>query len=107
MRTPRAARVAALAPLTLGAVLSAQIPFEQAQRDLQSADADTRLRTVQMLKDAAYAEAAVPLARLLGGPQDAAELDAIAAGVNIFVAPRVGAKKRVRLAVGKRSAAAP
>ena len=43
--------------------LSAQVPFEQAARDLSSADAGTRLRTVQMLRDAAYPEAAVPLAR--------------------------------------------
>ena len=70
----------------------AQVPFDQAIHELGSADAATRLRTVQMLRDAAYLEAAVPLAKLVvdprtGGPpknvesdtseQDDAELDAL------------------------------
>jgi HEAT repeat protein len=85
---------------------AAQIPFEQAQRDLQSADAGTRLRTVQMLKDASYPEAAVPLARLVNDPQDQVQLEAIAAELNIFLAERVVPKKRVGFVVEKRAAIA-
>src|SRR5204863_5212102 len=86
--------------------LQAQIPFEQAARDLASSDAGLRLRTVQMLKEAAYPEAAVPLARLVADPQDAVQLEAIAAELNIFLAERVVTKKRVGLIVEKRAAIA-
>jgi hypothetical protein len=41
---------------------SPQVPFEQASADLASPDAGTRFRAVQLLKQAAYPEAAVPLA---------------------------------------------
>ncbi len=44
--------------------------FEQTIAELKSPDADTRLRAVQMLKDAAYPEAAVPLAAVLTDPDD-------------------------------------
>src|SRR5438876_10853071 len=77
--------------------LIAQESFEHATRDLTSADAGTRLRAVQLLKDAAYPEAAVPLARLIGDPQDEIQLEAIAAELNIFLAERVVTKKRVAL----------
>jgi HEAT repeat protein len=90
----------------LPALSAAQIAFEQATQDLQSPDAGTRLRTVQMLKDAAYPEAAVPLARLVGDPQDEIQLEAIAAELNIFLAERVVTKKRVGLLVEVRTAIA-
>ena len=47
---------------------------------------EPRLRTVRMLKDAAFPEAAVPLARLVTDPEDAVQLEAIAAELNIFLA---------------------
>jgi len=97
-------------PLILFAVLSfpaspasAQVPFEQAMRDLTSPDAGTRLRTVQMLKDAAYSEAALPLARLVTDPQDDVQLEAIAAELNIFLAEKIVTRKRVGLVVEVRS----
>ena len=74
---------------------AAQLPFEQALRDLVSADATTRLRTAQMLRDAAYPEAAVPLARLIVDPQDEVQLEAIAAELNIFLAEKIVPRKRV------------
>jgi len=83
--------------------LSAQVPFEQAARDLSSTDAGTRLRTVQMLRDAAYPEAAVPLARAVADTQDEIQLAAIAAELNIFLAERVVAKKRVAMVVEVRN----
>src|SRR5260221_1824959 len=62
---------------------SPQLSFEQAMRDLVSPDAGMRLRTVQMLKDAAYPEAAVPLAKLVTDAEDEIQLEAIAAELNI------------------------
>ncbi len=73
-----------LSILPIPALVPAQIPFEQAEKDLASTDARTRLRTVQMLKEAAYPEAAVPLARLISDPQDEVQLEAIAAELNIL-----------------------
>jgi HEAT repeat protein len=87
----------------LPALAVAQVPFEQAARDLASPDAGTRLRTVQMLRDAAYPEAAVPLARAVADTQDDIQLAAIAAELNIFLAERVVAKKRVAMVVEVRN----
>ena len=64
----RAASLPALA-LSLAMPALAQVPFEQASRDLASADAGARYRAVRMLKDAAYPEAAVPLAPLVRTPR--------------------------------------
>lgn len=84
--------------------LSAQVPFEQATKDLASPDPATRLRTVQMLKQAAYPEAAVPLAALVTDAQDDIQLEAIAAELNIFLIERIVPKKRVGLVVEVRNA---
>lgn len=81
-----------------------QISFEQAIGDLASADANVRLRAVEMLKDAAYPEAVLPLAKLVADPEDAIQLEAIAAELNIFLAEKVVTKKRVGIVVEKRSA---
>ena len=84
--------------------LSAQVPFEQAAKDLASSDPATRLRTVQMLKQAAYPEAAIPLAAAVTDAQDDIQLDAIAAELNIFLAERVVPRKRIGFVVEVRSA---
>ena len=62
-----------------------------------------RLRTVQMLKDAAYPEAAVPLSKLVVDPQDEVQLEAIAAEVNIFLAEKIVSRKRVGFIVEVRT----
>jgi HEAT repeat protein len=77
----------------------AQVPFEQAARDLASPDAATRLRAVQLLKEAAYPEAAIPLAPLITDADDGVQLEAIAAELNIFLAEPVVPRKRVALVV--------
>ena len=84
--------------------VSAQVAFDQAMRDLASSDTGTRLRTVQMLKDAAFAEAAVPLAALVTDPDDRVQLEAIAAELNIFLAEKIVTRKRVGLVIEKRNA---
>jgi HEAT repeat protein len=53
------------------------------------------LKAVQLLRDAAYPEAAVPLAKLVGDPSDEVQLEAIAAELNIFLAERIVLRKRV------------
>lgn len=106
MHMRRAASFAfGLAALTATGLL-AQVPFEQAVRDLASADAATRLRTAQMLKDAAYPEAALPLSRLIVDPQDGVQLEAIAAELNIFLAEKIVPRKRVGFIVELRTAVA-
>jgi HEAT repeat protein len=72
-------------------------------KDLASADAATRLRTAQMLKEAAYPEAAVPLSRLVVDPKDEVQLEAIAAELNIFLAEKIVPRKRVGFIVEKRT----
>jgi HEAT repeat protein len=83
---------------------SPQVPFEQASADLASPDAGTRFRAVQLLKQAAYPEAAVPLAALVTDPQDSIQLEAIAAELNIFLAEPIVPKKRVAFVVEVRNA---
>ena len=104
MPTLRAAEVAAIALVASCASAFAQVSFEQASRDLASTDAGTRLRAVQLLKQAAYPEAAIPLAAAVTDAQDDIQLQAIAAELNIFLAEPVVTRKRVALVVEVRSA---
>jgi hypothetical protein len=83
------------APPAFPAGVAAQDSFAQATRDLTSADAGARLRAVQLLKDAAYPEAAVPLAPLVNDPEDAVQAEAIAAELNIFLAEKVTTRRRI------------
>jgi HEAT repeat protein len=106
MRTRRGAEggVAALAAIALAAAtVAAQVPYERAIADLRSADPGVRLRTVLMLKDAAYPEAAVPLAALVTDPDDGVQLEAIAAELNIFLAEKIVPRKRVGFIVEVRT----
>ncbi len=77
--------------------------FEQAARDLTSADSGTRLRAARMLKEAAYPEAAVPLAPLVTDAVDEVQLQAIAAELNIFLAEKVVPRKRLGLVIEVRN----
>ena len=74
----------AIVALALALPVRAQMTFEQALRDLTSTDAGMRRRAAQMLKEAAYPEAAVPLAALVTDPDDDVQLQAIAGEINIF-----------------------
>ena len=89
----------ALPGLPASPALFAQVPFEQATRDLTNPDTERRLRAVRMLKAAAYPEAAIPLAGLVTDPEDAVQYEAIAAELNIFLAEKVVPRKRVALLV--------
>jgi len=83
-----------------------QISFDQAITDLSSPDVATRLLTVQLLKEAGYPEAAEPLAKLVTDANDAIQLEAIAAELNIFLAEKIVPRRRVGLLVEKREAIA-
>jgi len=91
------------AAMAVSALVHAQIPFERAVQDLGSPDVSTRLRTVQLLKDAAYAEAAVPLAPLITDSNDDVQLAAIAAELNIFMAEPIATRRKVGLVVEVRT----
>src|SRR3954471_6854020 len=84
--------------------LPAQVPFEEAAKNLASADPATRLRAVQLLKETTYPEAAIPLAAAVADADDAIQLEAIAAELNIFLADPVVTRKRVALVIEKRGA---
>jgi hypothetical protein len=81
----------------------AQVTFEQATRDLASPDAATRLRAAQMLREAAYPEAAVPMAALVTDPEGGIRLEAIAAELNIFLAEKIVPRKRLALVIEVRN----
>src|SRR3954465_12675009 len=77
----------------------AQVPFEEAAKNLTSADRATRLRAVQLLKETTYPEAAIPLIAAVTDADDAVQLEAIAAGLNIFLADPGGTRKRAALRI--------
>ena len=79
------------------------MPFDQATRDLTSADPAVRLRAVQRLKQVTYLEAAIPLAALVTDPKDEVQLEAITAELNIFLAEPIVPRKRVGFIVEVRS----
>jgi HEAT repeat protein len=83
--------------------LVTQVTFEQASHDLTSENSSTRLRAAQMLKAAAYPEAAVPLAALVTDADDNVQLEAIAAELNIFLAEKIVPRKRLGLVIEVRN----
>ena len=85
-------------------VVAEQLSFEEATRDLKSADPGVRLRAAQRLKQVSYLEAAIPLAALVTDPQDEVQLEAIAAELNIFLAEPIVPRKRVVFVVEVRNA---
>jgi HEAT repeat protein len=95
------ALVALLCAHSAGAA-GGQVAFDQAVKDLASPDANTRLKTVHMLGEARYPEAAVPLAALIIDAQDAVQFAAIAAELNLFLADKVTTQRHVALIVETR-----
>src|SRR6266850_3289308 len=75
------------------ALVFAQVPFDQAIGGLSSKDPKVRLHAATLLKESAYLESAIPLAKLISDPDNAVQLEAIAAEVNIFTAGKGGPKR--------------
>jgi len=78
---------------------SSTVTFDQAMSDLKSTDVSIRYKAVQLLEDAAYPEAAVPLAAALTDPSNEVQMEAIGAELNIFLADKVNTRKRMGLVV--------
>lgn len=85
------------------ALLAAQVPFEEVIQQLASPQKAVRLRAVQLLKDVAYPEAAVPLVPLVTDADDDVQLEAVAAELNIFLAEKIVTRKRVGLVIEVRN----
>lgn len=85
------------------ALAASQATVGQMIRDLTSPDAGTRLKAAQTLKEVAPPEAAVPLAPLVTDPQDAVQLEAIAAELNIFLAEKIVPRKRIGFVIEVRT----
>ncbi len=79
------------------------VPFEQTLQDLGSGDARVRLRAAERLKQTPYDEAAVPLSRAILDPDDAVQMEAIRAELNIFLAEPIVPRRRVGLIVEVRN----
>ena len=87
------------------AVIAQQYTFEEVAAGLKHQDAGTRLRTIQILKDADYAEATVPIATALTDVDDRVQLAAIDAERSLFTTRVVPRKKKVALIVEVRTVA--
>jgi HEAT repeat protein len=89
--------------LSRSVLTAAQVSFEQVVQELSNPDRAVRLRALRLLKDAAYPEAAVPLATLVTFADDELQLEAIAAELNIFLVEQVVTRKHVGLVVEVRN----
>ena len=95
-----------LAMLTLAVPLRAQqYTFEEVASGLKHQDAATRLRAIQILKDADYAEAAVPIAETLADSDDRVQLAAIDAERSLFTSRIVPRRKKIGFVVEVRTVA--
>jgi HEAT repeat protein len=86
---------------------AAQVSFEQTVADLKSPDRGKRLRAARLLKEAAYPEAALPLAAAITDSDDPVQREAIAGELNIFLADKVILSQRVAGVIEKRGSLDP
>ena len=82
-----------------------QYTFEEVASGLKHRDASTRLRAIQILKDADYAEAVVPIAAALADPDDRVQLAAIDAERSLFTTRVVPRRRKVGFVIEVRSVA--
>jgi HEAT repeat protein len=87
------------------AVAAQQYTFEEVASGLKHKDAATRLRAIQILKDADYAEAAGPIAAALEDPDDRVQLAAIDAERSLFTARPIPRRKKIGFVVEVRTVA--
>jgi HEAT repeat protein len=84
-------------------VTAQQYTFNEVASGLKHQDAGTRLRAIQILKDADYAEAAAPIAIALGDVDDRVQLAAIDAERSLFTTRAVSRRKRIGFVVEVRT----
>ncbi len=87
------------------AVYAQQYTFEEVASGLKHPDADTRLRAIQILKDADYPEAAVPIAAVLGDVDDRVQLAAIDAERSLFTSRAIPRRKKIGFVIEVRTVA--
>jgi HEAT repeat protein len=86
-------------------VTARQYTFEEVASGLKHQDAATRLRAIEILKDADHVEAAAPIAAALVDPDDRVQLAAIDAERSLFTARVVPRRRRIGLVVEVRTVA--
>lgn len=82
-----------------------QYTFEEVASGLKHQDAGTRLRAIEILKEADYPEAAVPIAAALGDADDRVQLAAIDAERSLFTTRAVPRRKKIGFVVEVRTVA--
>jgi HEAT repeat protein len=98
--------VVGVALLAFTAALGAQqYTFEEVASGLKYKDAATRLRAIHILKDADYAEAAVPIAAALEDSDDRVQLAAIDAERSLFTSRAIPRRKKIGFVVEVRTVA--
>ena len=86
-------------------VIAQQYTFEEVASGLKHQDASTRLRAIQILKDADYAEAALPIAETLADSDDRVQLAAIDAERSLFTTRPVARRRKIGFVVEVRTVA--
>ena len=95
-----------LALLMLALPLRAQqYTFEEVASGLKHKDAATRLRAIEILKEADYAEAAEPIAAALADPDDRVQFAAIDAERSLFTTRVVPRRRKIGFVVEVRTVA--
>jgi HEAT repeat protein len=107
-RKPQVGVIALLLYVVLAfrpAALAQQYTFEEVASGLKHKDVATRLRAIQILKDADYAEAAGPIAEALADSDDRVQFAAIDAERALFTTRPVARRKKIGFVVEVRTVA--
>jgi HEAT repeat protein len=78
-----------------GTSLAQQVPFETVVADLKSPDIKARFSALRLLREAAYPEAALPVAALLADEREPVVLEAVNTELALFLVDRVPSRKYV------------
>jgi len=84
-------------------VTAQKYTFEEVASGLKHQDFATRVRAIQILKDADYPEAAVPIAAALEDPDDRVQLAAIDAERSLFTTRPVSRRQKIGFVIEKRT----
>jgi HEAT repeat protein len=88
-----------------GTVEAQKYTFEEVAAGLEHRDVATRLRAIQILKDADYEEAVVPIAATLGDADDRVQLAAIDAVRSLFTTRPVSRRRKIGFVIEVRTSA--
>jgi len=105
MRWNNRSLAAVLLVCLCGHAAAQQYSFEEVASGLKHADVDTRLRAIQILKDADYQEAAGPIATALQDSDDRVQFAALDAERSLFTAKPTSQRRKVGGIIEVRSVA--